>query len=372
MVLARESEKIHKQMKIAIIHFGKRGAGPAISFEMAKALKQEGHVIYYYASQNVENKDIVEKQQFITRFVKTYKTIREYVISVLFPKKILKVIFQIKKDNPDIIYSPMNDMWIPFIFPFLSKFRRIKTIHDVGIHEGDNSIINKWWNSTNFKDAEKFIILSKKYVPSLINRGIPKDKIIVIPHAGFDYYIKFRNNNQNHVRSDLLFFGRIDKYKGLDMLLDAMQIVIPKFPNVILNIVGNGNLTPYKSKIENLKKNIIIYNRWIHDDEVADFIEQTDFVVLPYSHATQSGVIPLAYAFSKPVIATNVGCIDEQVIDEKSGFLISNCTPLILAEKILTLLSNKRLAKEMGGFAHSYMEKHLTWKASARKLINSM
>lgn len=263
----------------------------------------------------------------------------------------------------------MNDLWIPFIFPKLKMFKRVKTIHDVGVHEGNNSIFNRWWNKTNFKDAERFIILSRKYVTALEQRGISKSCVCVIPHSGFDYYCNFEDDKDRNYSSDILFFGRIDKYKGLKILLKAMKIVITKFPSVRLNIVGNGDLSPYSNDINKIQNNIRVYNRWIKDEEVSGFLSQTKFVVTPYTHATQSGVIPLAYAFSKPVIATDVGCLSEQIVNGKTGILISEVSSELLANAIIMMLENKDKIVEMGNNAHEYMVRNLTWDSAAKKLI---
>lgn len=353
-------------MKIAIIHFGRKGAGPVYSLEMAKALHKLGHQIFYYASCSVENKRYVLNNSFNIRLFKTYDSKLSYLKSILYRSTISRVIESIKNDNPDIVYSTMNDLWTPFIFPKLKKFQRIKTIHDVGIHEGNNSLFNKWWNRTNFKDAEKYIILSRKFIVELERRGIPSGNICVIPHAGFDYYKKLDQSMINSSKSNILFFGRIDKYKGIPVLISALRIVQKKYPNVKLNIVGNGDLTVTLSDIKSMDNNICVFNRWIKDEEIASFFNSTDFVVLPYIHATQSGVIPLAYAFSKPVIATNVGSLDEQVIEGETGYLISPNNPKELADAIIVMMADKNKTKEMGENAYRYMMDYLTWDSSAQ------
>lgn len=357
-------------MKIAIVHFGRKGAGPVYSLEMAKSLYKFGHEIFYYASEAVENKKYILEENFQHRFFVTYDSRISYLKSIISRKSISRIIKSIKNDNPDIIYSTMNDLWTPFVFPKLKMFTRVKTIHDVGIHEGNNSLFNKWWNTTNFKDAEKFVILSRKYVTTLEQRGIHKSNICVIPHSGFDYYCKVEDYRKFNYSSDLLFFGRIDKYKGINILLKAMKTVIAKFPYVKLNIVGNGDLSSYSSSLNELQNNIKVYNRWIKDEEVAGFVNQTKFVVIPYIHATQSGVIPLAYAFSKPVISTDVGCLSEQVIDGETGILVPEVDSELFADAIIKMLDDKNRTIRMGKSAHDYMLTNLTWDSAAKKLIN--
>lgn len=360
-------------MKIAIIHLGRKGAGPVYMLEMAKALYSQGHEVLYYASDSVENRLIVEQQGFKTRFFATYNSKIDYLLSIVFLYKIKRVIDSIKNDNPDVVYSCMNDLWAPFIFPRLKGITRVKTIHDVEIHEGNNTKFNIWWNNTCFKDAERFVILSRKFVPKLLERGIFKEQIAVIPHAGFDYYTKFSSVQTNGLQNTnpiILFFGRIDLYKGISVLLRAFPKVLEKHPNAILRIAGNGNLQAEMPLIEQLKGNIDLHNRWIKDEEVNELFQDATFVVLPYTHATQSGVIPLAYAFSKPVVATKVGCLDEQVIEGETGYMCEGSDPIGLADGMIKMLDSIEQTKQMGFKANKYMKKYLTWEASAKLFID--
>ena len=355
-------------MRIAIIHMGRKGAGPVYTLEMAKALYAQGHDVFYYASSAVENRGLLEEQGFKIRFFKTYNSRLEYLLSIITWYKIQKVVDSIKNDKPDLVYSTMNDLWTPFIFRYLKGIIRVKTIHDVGIHEGNNSKFNVWWNNTAFKDAEKFVILSRKFVPKLVEKGINSDNIVVIPHAGFDYYTRLSHgHNKEQGFPVILFFGRIDKYKGISVLLHAFPLVLEKHPDAILRIAGNGNLSNEMSLIEKYQSNIDLHNRWIKDEEVSGLVEDSTFVVLPYTHATQSGVIPLAYAFSKPVVATNVGCLDEQVVEGETGYMCEGSNEVALAEAINLMLSDIEKAKRMGIKANEYMKKYLTWEASAKQ-----
>lgn len=356
--------------KIAVIHFGKKGAGPVYSFEMAKALYQQGHEVFFYTSKDSDIVNNLNSEGFKIRLHSTYNTKIGYLKSIICQKEINRVVHSIENDNPDAIYLTMNDLWAPFLFPKLKGFLRIKTIHDVGIHEGNNSIFNKWWNNTNFRDAEKFVILSNVFFAKLEKKGIPKSNIAVIPHAGFTFYTnQDRTNNPNTARKIILFFGRIDKYKGLGILLDAMPMIIEKHPNVLLRIAGNGDLHDLIPKIKKLNDNIELINRWIKDNEVVSIVQDCVLIVLPYTHATQSGVIPLAYAFKKPVVATKVGGLGEQIIEGVTGHIIMPKNAEAISEHVNQMLSNLDKTEEMGRNAYQYMVKNLTWESSARKFI---
>ena len=92
-------------------------------------------------------------------------------------------------------------------------------------------------------------------------------------------------------------------------------------------------------------------------------------VVLPYIEASQSGIIPIAYAFKKPVVVTNVGSIPEVVDDGITGFIVPPKDPDALASAITKLLRDDKLRKEMGESAYRKMEEELSWDKIADKTI---
>src|SRR5690606_19052123 len=89
--------------------------------------------------------------------------------------------------------------------------------------------------------------------------------------------------------------------------------------------------------------------------------EQASIVVLPYIEATQSGVIPIAYAYGKPVIASRVGGLPNIVVDNETGFLVEPRSAEQIAERIIFLLQNPQERKRMGDSAYSYAMTELSW-----------
>ena len=115
--------------------------------------------------------------------------------------------------------------------------------------------------------------------------------------------------------------------------------------------------------------NFEIHNRYIKDEEVSYFFQRAKLVVLPYIECTQTGIIPIAYAFKKPVIVTDVGSIPEVVEDGKTGFIVPPKNSALLAEAITRTLDNEDLRKQMGINGYIKMEKELSWDSITEKLI---
>ena len=136
---------------------------------------------------------------------------------------------------------------------------------------------------------------------------------------------------------NILFFGRITDYKGIDILINAFQLLRKKIPHASLTIAGEGNYDFSKHNLANVQ----LHNRYIETNELFHLINDSTFVVCPYIEATQSGVVMTAFSLSKPVIATKVGGLPEMVEDNKTGILVNPNNSIELSAAMITLLKNE-------------------------------
>ncbi|MBI2883043.1 MAG: glycosyltransferase [Candidatus Methylomirabilis oxyfera] len=136
----------------------------------------------------------------------------------------------------------------------------------------------------------------------------------------------------------LLFFGLIRRYKGLPGLLEAMALVLGKVDCTLLVVgefyEGKDHCLHLINKL-GLAPKVRVVDRFIPDDEVILYFSAADLVVLPYESATQSGIVPIAYAFERPVVATRVGGLPEAVRDGETGLLVEPRNPAALASAIV-------------------------------------
>ncbi|MDR1614940.1 MAG: glycosyltransferase family 4 protein [Campylobacteraceae bacterium] len=362
--------------KIAILYLGRRGAGPIYAYEMALALSKHSSVSVILSS-FIENKKTwdniakVEKNLNVT-YENTYNSILGFLFSSLNIFRFIKIIKSINLYKPDIFYSPMEHFWDVVIYPFVKCRLKLKTIHDIKLHKQEDGFIYRFFHQFVFKQADKYVILSKKFTEDLTAKGIKEQDIIYIPHANFSYYSDKQENLYFHFYNKLLFFGRILEYKGLHILLKAMRIVVKEIPDIKLIIVGDGDISSYKNDIEILHDNIELHNKWIAIEDVKNYFQKIDIVVLPYIQASQSGIIPLAYSFSKPVIASNIGALDEQLYDGKTGYLVESGNHEMLAEKILYLMKSSDIICKMSKECYKVYKNEMTWEASAKKIMECL
>jgi glycosyltransferase involved in cell wall biosynthesis len=154
-----------------------------------------------------------------------------------------------------------------------------------------------------------------------------------------------------------LFFGRIEPYKGLRILCKAIQIL--KLNGIIVNLIIAGSGAFDNSLIDGITEQCRVINRFIEDSEIKSIFSSCDACVLPYVDGTQSAVIPLAYNFSKPVIATNVGALSELVVNDVTGYLVEPCNVELLA-KALIKINDKNECSRLGFNAYNYA-KDISW-----------
>ena len=125
-----------------------------------------------------------------------------------------------------------------------------------------------------------------------------------------------------------MFFGLIREYKGLDILLHAInKIDINILNNIKFLIVGENyeKIDKYKNILDDDKQSYVLWvTKYISDSKLNLYFCSSDYVVLPYKRASQSGIIPMAYYFNKPVIVSGVGSLKEMVVKGKTGFIFNN------------------------------------------------
>ena len=267
------------------------------------------------------------------------KAENERIINSINPFTWIKTAIKIRLEKPDLI---VFDWWHPFFsfchftISFLIKKgykNKILFITENFVsHEG--YLIDKLLTGIGLKNASAFLALSDKVEKDLLSSGYKK-KIYRSELPVYDCYkpdmlVKQTKKTFGYTDDDkvLLFFGYIRKYKGLDLLIDAMPDIIKEIPEIKLLIVGEFYDDPdfYTDRIKELGifNYVKIINKYIPNEDVGGYYLASDLNILPYRSATQSGILNVSYGFLKPVLITNVGGLSEFVISGKTGIVIES------------------------------------------------
>lgn len=163
-----------------------------------------------------------------------------------------------------------------------------------------------------------------------------------------------------------LFFGRLEKYKGLIYFLRAYESY--KDTKYHFVIAGNGTLTDEELEVVSNNNKIILLRRYISDEEMVWLFEKSVASVLPYIEASQSGIIPISYYFSKPVICSNVDGLTQFVVDNETGFI---CKTLEDYSNAMKRIENDLLYSHMSSIAREYYQNTLEWKSNLDNAIKA-
>jgi glycosyltransferase involved in cell wall biosynthesis len=216
------------------------------------------------------------------------------------------------------------------------------------------------------KHGRAFLVHSKEEVAAL--RGIaPGAEVAVHPHPVFTQYHDPGTVPPRRAALELLFFGLVREYKGVDVLANAMREL--KGQDMAWTVAGewwmrSGALLNKLAQSENVE----VIDHYIPLAEVAGLFARADLVVLPYRHATGSGVIPLAYRYGKPVVASSVGGIPEVVTDGVTGFLVPPGDAQALARALC------RFQRERPNMTPAVRDaaQRMTWESLADELLRIM
>lgn len=293
----------------------------------------------------------------------------------------------VRKFDPDTVHLTSSSMGgLPFVYELKKHgVSVVFTLHDPDPHEENRSL----WSRVVVKIHYRLEVLMMKHcsvlhVHSELHKRVLTPRIgksgpsvSVIQHgaglspdvaAGVSIPVEFEGVSFNVSSSlVLLFFGRIEPYKGLGLLMSAL-IKRDYSSEVTLIIAGQGVIEQdVLRQLQASSVNVITLNRFIPDEEVGFLFKTADVVVLPYLTATQTGVIPLAYAFNKPVIASRVGALPELVEDGKTGILFKAGSCDQLGGCIERYAECHDLSIELGTQASKMMVQTLSWSVVAKR-----
>jgi glycosyltransferase involved in cell wall biosynthesis len=261
-------------------------------------------------------------------------------INSINPFNWIKIGLKLYREKPDLI---IVRFWIPFLAPCLGTILNIakKNKHTKVISIVDNMIPHekrmgdRIFTKYFVKTVDGFIAMSEKVKKDI--KIFSHKPVSISPHPIFNHFgdpiTKMEARTQLGLPQEeriILFFGYIRKYKGLDLLIQAMAEDVIKKLGIQLMIVGEfyEDASVYHDLVSalGLQDQIKFYSNYISDGEVKNYVCSADFIIQPYKNATQSGVTPLAYHFEKPMLVTNVGGLADTVPHLKTGIVVAPTT----------------------------------------------
>lgn len=363
-------------------------------FPLVKALQEEGHDVTYlialapYSLKSTlfDIKEQVPENAIIPAIcypeLKVYESYMDmskvYIVNRTVKKDsslqalmmALRVTRFIKKGKFDVIHTDcMLGMWNLMLYKLFGK-KMVLTVHDPFPHTGEISARKMFNYKMAMQSVHKFVLLNNKQKDKFCGTYRVDSKQILINRLGvYDNIRTFISSKVPSYTRNVLFFGRISPYKGIEYLCEAMMKVREQVADATLTIAGGGkmyfDIEPYQKQDW-----VKVINRYVGMEELAGLLQNCALSVCPYTDATQSGVIMTSYSLCKPVVATNVGGLGEMVENGKTGLLVLPKDVDALADAITALLRDDAKREKMAdNIRNDYFVGDKSWKVIAEKYI---
>ncbi len=319
-----------RSSQVAILYWGTRGGPIRQLSNLIETSVDEQLDIHWFLSDKIQGltklSEITENRMHVSRLPKSKIGL---VFRILIRRKTANEAIKIMKlEGITRVFFLLPHPWDINLAKKIFKDSQIdvvRAVHDINRHPGDIWPTKRAIRKT-LKFAHRYVAFSSYIATALKDYGKPVE-LTAIQETPVKVKTEMRDGS-------ILFIGRIRKYKGLDLLRDAWNLLDHRGKK--LTIAGSGSGIPFTEKSD-----LRIINSWLSDDEINDLIDSHQVIVLPYVEASQSGIIPIAHAHGKPVVVTPVGGLINQVIPNVNGIIANEVSAKALAIAIDSALEKK-------------------------------
>jgi glycosyltransferase involved in cell wall biosynthesis len=356
-------------MKVALLSAGK---DKPYAVGITKALLSKGLQLDFIGNDAFENEAVFANSSvtyFNLRGDQTQEAdLRSKIVRVL--KYYAKLIKYTSNSSSTIFHVLWLNKFLFFDSTLLNIFYKLKgkkivyTAHNVNMkkRDGGDNFLN--WFSLYFlyNFVDHIIVHTRKMKEELCTDfRVRPERVTVIPFPLNDTVPSSDSIDSKKAKEILelndkdfvlMFFGWIAPYKGLDILIDAAKIVIERgYPLKVL-IAGEikylkeyWDLVEKKISAAHIENSVIKRIEFIPDHEIEIYFKAADALALPYRFIYQSGPLFLSYYFGLPVIATNVGSFEEDIVEGETGVLATGADPVAIADAIAKCIDSELYKK---------------------------
>lgn len=376
---------LSQNKKVAIITSLTGGLGHYCAHLAAPLSKH--HQLKFITYPQVDMSGATVKQitdSFVRKFIKWPR----FDIEETNPLSIINICDYLNEKNIDIVNIHIGttakkkvSYFTTFILYAKQQFNKkfVFTLHDVLPFDEDKRFIKIL--NTFYSLADHFIVGNELEKTKLMkNFNIPEEKISIIYHGIYDLFNRrlfTKETARNYLaipqdKKILLFFGFLREYKGFQYLVQAAGELAKKRQDFIVYVASG---LKYASK-DYLEKNLNLIQElgleeyftmnlnYLETLDIEAVMKASDVVVLPYIHASQSGVMMMAFGFQKPVIITE-SFYDKVWVKDKAGLVAKVSDVESLKEALNQMLDNPKQTKIMGDYGYDFSKQNRNWDTIA-------
>jgi len=304
-------------VKVLVWQWGRLGAGPRFAICLADALRtRPGVEVTLSLCRDAEIVASADPPR-CEMPVRTYHGLAGFLLRVASaPLALPFLLARLRRVRPDLAICAMPgplDLLMATALRLLGT-RLVVVVHEADAHPGDGFPMQMALQRVLCRCADRLAVLSNHVGTQLQQQrlaGTPRPPVIPFKHPPFAFDLPSQTAGRRPGPPRLLFFGRLLSYKGLDLLAAAVAS-LPAEVAITLRVVGRGPECPALNRLRACRS-VTVENRWVPEQEIGDLLAWSDALILPYREASQSGVAAAAMAAGRPVIATRVGGLREQL-----------------------------------------------------------
>ena len=261
------------------------------------------------------------------------------------------------------------------LVPRLRDLPLVLTVHDPLPHLGETNWRKSLARRLAYPRTDRFVLHSQALVDDFTQRHSIPPQMVSVAHLGaYDVFRAWQPDLPGCAAQTptVLFFGRLSPYKGLEVLYEASSLVAAAVPTVTFVVAGapvEGYVPPDPPELP-APASFVEQRRHLANEDLARLFCQASVVVCPYLDATQSGVIAVAQAFGKPIVASRIGGIPEYVREGETGLLVPPGDAVALAAALSRALTDEDLRSRLSRSAGQAAAAD-SWRESADTLSDA-
>jgi glycosyltransferase involved in cell wall biosynthesis len=267
----------------------------------------------------------------------------------------------IRDVDPDLVHFTGPYLWNPLLLGALRRagLPTVHSLHDLHPHVGTAyGRLLYLWNGWVRRTTGHLLVHGWRYREELLAAGVDPSQVTctLLTHlfVGHDWQAALDQSPPAVCYEPwALLIGRLEAYKGLEVLVEAARLL--DLPSAGVVIAGPGRLEGLVRG--EIPAGVEVRNRLVGDDEAVDLFRRCGVVVLPYVEASQSALVAAAYFFRKPAIVTQAGALPEYVVDGETGWVIPPGEPQALAAALAAALSDPERLARMGHAGRAWYDR---------------
>ncbi len=383
-------------LKVTLVEFSPSGGLFQFAFQMGEAIAQQGHDVELLTGKDPEFLPRVPTMRLTTILPtwhpgatkvesRLWHKARRPLRALLYLEAWRRVVTHLRRTRPDVVqwanWRFAVDGWVVSRLAARSEAPVMVDLTHVPEpmvprgHPGSLATrpLMRLGLAAAFRRMDAVLVLGERSRTQLLDAWPQVRRVEVIPHGDERIFSRDHIPEADRCPPRILLFGTLTWYKGVDLLLDAFELVRRRMPDAELVIAGAVSADVDVDQVSARGAacgGVTLLPGYVPADQVAGLFGRARVVVTPYRLANQSGVVHLAHTFGRPVVATDVGDLRDVVVHERTGLLVPVDDPEALAGALLRLLADPAEAGRLGAIGRQQLRDQASWPEIAGRVIS--